>query len=141
MIMLVVVFRVILRVNLNTQNNFIHEDTNLRFYSFTRIWFDYEKEKQTIVNKAIRNENTTTTTHLQDLQAPRNIVKRNQPFKHASSKLKLLICRIASEHMVHTIILQKYRNDVALLQRCADRIQKPNKNAKTFCNLHYVSMR
>ena len=64
-------------VDLNTQNNFIYEDTNLRFHSFAKIWFDYEKKKQTNVNKAIRNENTTTTTHLQDLQAPRDIVKRN----------------------------------------------------------------
>ena len=64
-------------VNLNTQNNFIHEDTNLRFHSFTKIWFDYEKKKQMNVNKVIRNENTTTITHLQDLQAPRDIVKRN----------------------------------------------------------------
>ena len=64
-------------VNLNTQNNFIHEGTNLRFHSFTKIWFDYENKKETNVNKAIRNENATTTTHLQDLQAPRDIVKRN----------------------------------------------------------------
>ena len=64
-------------VDLNTQNNFIQEDTKLRFHSFAKIWFDYEKKKQTNVNKAIRNENTTTTTHLQDLQAPRDIVKRN----------------------------------------------------------------
>ena len=64
-------------VNLNTQNNFIHEDTNLRFHLFTRIWFDNEKEKQMNVNKAIRNESTTKTTHFQDLQAPRNIVKKN----------------------------------------------------------------
>ena len=64
-------------VDLNTENKFIHEDTNLRFHSFAKIWFDYEKKKQTNVNKAIRNENTTTTTHLQDLQAPRDIVKRN----------------------------------------------------------------
>ena len=64
-------------VNLNTQNNFIHEDTNLRFHLFTRIWFDNEKEKQMNVNKVIRNESTTKTTHLQDLQSPRDIVKKN----------------------------------------------------------------
>ena len=73
-------------VDLNTQDNFIHEDTNLRFHSFAKIWFDYEKKKQTNVNKAIRIENTTTTTHLQDLQAPRDIVKRNKPYKHESSQ-------------------------------------------------------
>ena len=39
--------------------------------------FIHEKKKQTNVSKAIRNENTTTTTHLQDLQAPRDIVKRD----------------------------------------------------------------
>ena len=36
----------VLLVNLNTQNNFIYEDTNLRFHSFTRIWFDYERKNK-----------------------------------------------------------------------------------------------
>jgi len=33
-------------VNLNTQNNFIHEDTNLRFHLFTRIWFEKGKTNE-----------------------------------------------------------------------------------------------
>ena len=44
------------------------------------------KKKKREVNKAIRNENTTTITHLQDLQAPRDIVKINLPYKHERSK-------------------------------------------------------
>ena len=37
--------------------------------SFTKTWFDYEK--QTKVSKTKRNENTTATTYSQDLQARR----------------------------------------------------------------------
>ena len=34
--------------------------------------------------------------------------------------------------MVHTIILQKFRNDVALLQRCVDRIQTQIRTHRTY---------
>ena len=83
-----------------------------------------KRKKKTNVNKAIRNENTTTRTHVQDLQARRIPWKGISHINTNHLKLELLLCRIASEHMVHTIILQKYRNDVALFQHCADRKQK-----------------
>ena len=73
-------------VNLNTQNNFFHEDTNLRFHSFTTIWFDYEKKKederkQSDSKRKYHNKDTRTR-----FAGSQDTVKRNQPYKHESSK-------------------------------------------------------
>ena len=58
---------IVVKCRLQCSNNFISETRTKD--SFTKVWFDYENK--TSVNKMKKNENTTATTYLQDLQARR----------------------------------------------------------------------